>query len=64
MQGDAVVGVCTSGSYSHSTGKSLGFAYVEPGATEGLEVVILGERRAFTLLDFRVWDPSNARQKA
>jgi len=64
MQGDKVVGVCTSGGYGHATGKSLGFAYVDPDAAEGLEVVILGERRAFTLLDAPVWDPSNARQKA
>ena len=64
MQGDRVVGVCTSGGYGHATGKSLAFAYVEPGANERLEVVILGERRALTLLDAPVWDPSNARQKA
>ena len=64
MQGDEVVGVCTSGGYGHATGKSLGFAYVEPDATEELEVVILGERRAFTLLEAPVWDPANARQKA
>ncbi|KIC09639.1 aminomethyltransferase [Leisingera sp. ANG-M1] len=64
MQGDTVVGVCTSGGYGHATGKSLAFAYVDPGATGGLEVVILGERRAFTLLEAPAWDPSNARQKA
>ena len=64
MQGDRVVGVCTSGGYGHAVGKSLAFAYVEPGATEGLDVVILGERRAFTRLDAPAWDPENARQKA
>jgi dimethylglycine dehydrogenase len=64
MQGDRVVGVCTSGAYGHATAKSLTFAYVEPGVTEGLEVVILGERRSLTLLDAPVWDPANARQKA
>lgn len=64
MQGDRVVGVCTSGGYGHATGKSLAFAYVAPVATEGLEVVILGERRALTLLQEPAWDPSNARQKA
>ena len=64
MQGDRVVGVCTSGAYGHATAKSLTFAYVEPGVTEGLEVVILGERRSLTLMDAPVWDPANARQKA
>lgn len=64
MQGDRVVGVCTSGAYGHATGKSLTFAYVTPGISDGLEVVILGERRALTLLDAPAWDPSNARQRA
>ncbi|AHD02391.1 FAD-dependent oxidoreductase [Leisingera methylohalidivorans] len=64
MQGDKVVGVCTSGGFGHATGKSLGFAYVDPEAAGGLEVVILGERKAFTLLDAPVWDPTNERQKA
>jgi dimethylglycine dehydrogenase len=64
MQGDRVVGVCTSGGYGHATGKSLAFAYVSPGATEGLEVVVLGERRPLTLLPAPAWDPTNARQKA
>lgn len=50
MQGDRVVGVCTSGGYGHATGKSLAFAYVDPEKTNGLEVVILGERRALTLM--------------
>ncbi len=63
MQGGRVVGVCTSGGFGHATGKSLAFAYVEPGATEGLEVVILGERRALTLLDAPAWDPTNALQR-
>ncbi len=64
MQGDKVVGVCTSGGYGHATGKSLAFAYVDPGCDDGLEVIILGERRAFTHLDEPAWDATNARQKA
>ncbi len=64
MQGDRVVGVCTSGGYGHATGKSLAFAYVQPGATKGLEVVVLGERRKLTLLAEPAWDAANARQKA
>ncbi len=64
MQGDRVVGVCTSGGYGHASAKSLTFAYVEPGTTDGLEVVVLGERRQLTVLDAPAWDPENARQKA
>ncbi|MEZ5779101.1 MAG: FAD-dependent oxidoreductase [Paracoccaceae bacterium] len=64
MQGDRVVGVCTSGGYGHATGKSLAFAYASPDVSADLDVIILGERRALTLLDGPVWDPSNARQKA
>jgi dimethylglycine dehydrogenase len=64
MQGDCVVGVCTSGGYGHATGKSLTFAYVKPDVTDDLEVVILGERCAMTLLNDPAWDPANARQKA
>ena len=64
MQGDRVVGVCTSGGFGHATGKSLTFAFVSHEAHKDLEVVILGERRALTLLDAPAWDPANARQKA
>jgi len=63
MKGDRVVGVCTSGAYGHATGKSLTFAHVEPGPTEGLEVVILGERRQLTLLPEPAWTrPTLARK--
>ena len=64
MQGDRLVGVCTSGGYGHTVRKSLAFAYVSPDAGKSLEVIILGERRPFTVLDAPVWDPMNARQKA
>ncbi|PIV77794.1 MAG: aminomethyltransferase [Rhodobacteraceae bacterium CG17_big_fil_post_rev_8_21_14_2_50_63_15] len=64
MQGDRVVGVCTSGGFGHVVGQSLAFAYVSPEAVKDLEVVILGERRALMLLDAPAWDPANARQKA
>lgn len=63
LHGDRVVGVCTSGGYGHATGKSLVFAYVEPEISDGLDIRILGERHALTLLDVPAWDPSNARQK-
>ncbi len=64
MQGDRVVGVCTSGGFGHAVGKSLAFAYVSPDADKELDVVILGERRSFAVLGAPAWDPENARQKA
>ncbi|MCP4390937.1 MAG: FAD-dependent oxidoreductase, partial [Gammaproteobacteria bacterium] len=64
MQGERVVGVCTSGGFGHAIGKSLVFAYLDPDCIDGLEVVILGERRALTLLNEPAWDPGNARQRA
>ncbi|MEE9322590.1 MAG: FAD-dependent oxidoreductase [Granulosicoccus sp.] len=64
LQGDKVVGVCTSGGYGHTTGQSLTFAYVDAGCENDLEVVILGERCALTLLSEPVWDANNDRQRA
>ncbi|MEZ5888080.1 MAG: FAD-dependent oxidoreductase [Paracoccaceae bacterium] len=64
MQGDRVVGVCTSGGFGHATGKSLAFAYVNPETSGELDVVVLGERRRFTVLEKPAWDPTNARQTA
>lgn len=64
MQGDRVVGVCTSGGYGHATGKSLAFAYVNPEVSGDLDVVVLGERHRFTVLEEPAWDAANARQKA
>jgi dimethylglycine dehydrogenase len=61
------VGVTTSGGYGHATGKSLGFAYVEPAfAAPGtrLSVDILGAARRVTVLAEPVYDPGNARLRA
>lgn len=63
----AVVGVTTSGGYGHVTGKSLAFAYINSGheaAGTALEVALLGERRAATVLAEPVWDPANTRLRA
>ena len=62
-----VVGVTTSGAFGHCTGKSLGFAYVEPqlaapGSTFSID--ILGEPRAATVLAEPAWDPRNERLRA
>ena len=61
------VGVTTSGGHGHRTGKSLGFAYVEPAlAAPGtaFEIELLGEARAATVLAGPVYDPDNARLRA
>ena len=61
------VGVTTSGAYGHYTGRSLGFAYVEPrlaapGTTFAID--LLGEPRAATVLAEAVYDPANERLRA
>lgn len=64
---DRVIGVTTSGGYGHCTGKSLGFAYVEPeydGAGRRFYLESLGERRATTVLADPVWDPASERLRA
>ena len=62
-----VIGVTTSGARGHHTGKSLGFAYVEPqlaapGSTFSIDIV--GEPRAATVLAEPAWDPRNERLRA
>ena len=61
------VGVTTSGAYGHYTGRSLGFAYVEPhlaapGTTFAID--LLGEPRAATVLAKAVYGPTNERLRA
>jgi dimethylglycine dehydrogenase len=63
----AVVGVTTGGAYGHATQMSLAFAYVEPTLTAPgtrLDVLLLGDRRAATVLSDAVWDPANTRPRA
>ncbi len=62
MDGDKVVGVTTSGGYGHTVGKSLCFAYVEPGYAESgarFDIEIIGERRKATVLAEPAFDPKN-----
>ncbi len=61
------VGVTTSGGYGHYTGRSLGFAYVEPEfADPGCELTVdlLGRPRQATVLADLVHDPQNERLRA
>ena len=67
FDGDKLIGVTTSGGYGHHVGKSLAFAYVEPGyVTPGsaFEMEILGERRAAKVIDQPIYDPKNERLRA
>jgi dimethylglycine dehydrogenase len=62
--GERAIGVTSSGGIGHATGKSLAFAYVDPGfETPGteLEISLLGERRAATVLAEPAYDPENLR---
>ncbi|MCK5276431.1 MAG: hypothetical protein KAR37_17370, partial [Alphaproteobacteria bacterium] len=62
MDGDKVVGVTTSGGYGHTVGKSLCFAYVEPGYAKlgaRFDIEIIGERRKATVLAEPAFDPKN-----
>jgi len=58
------VGMVSSGGYGHRTHRSYAFAFVEPrlarpGTT--LEVVILEEKRAATVLNGPAYDPTHSR---
>ena len=63
IDGD-VLGFCTSGGYSHHTGKSIAFGLIpKEHAREGLavEIEILGERRPATLITAPIFDADGAR---
>lgn len=62
-----LAGLTTGGAFGPATGRSLAFAYVEPAlAAPGtrLDVTILGETRAATVLPDGPWDPENRRPRA
>jgi dimethylglycine dehydrogenase len=66
MEGDCCIGMTTSGSYGHRTGKSLFFGAVDashaaPGAA--FEIMVQGERYPATVLADPAYDPANARMK-
>ena len=67
LVGDRSVGVTTSGGFGHYTGKSLGFAYVEPemaASGTNFDVFVLGGRRKATVLGEPAWDPKSERLRA
>jgi dimethylglycine dehydrogenase len=65
--GDRRIGLTTSGTWGHTVGKSLAFAYVEPAyATPGstFEISLLGERRSAVVLADAAYDPTNEKPRA
>ena len=65
--GEEAIGVTSSGGYGYATGKSLAFAYVDSGFEAPgtkLEVALLGDRRAATVLPCAAYDPENLRLRA
>ena len=61
-QGARMIGRATAGAYGHHTGKSLALAYVEPAAAAPgttLEIEILGERKAATVIPDSPYDLEN-----
>jgi dimethylglycine dehydrogenase len=62
----AVVGFCTSGGYSHWTGKSVAMGFLPADRVQdGLacEIEILGERRTATVQLAPLWDGDGARMR-
>ena len=59
----AVRGFCTSGGYSHHTGKSIAFGLVPRDTPEDaeVEIEILGHRRRATALTAPIFDPEGSR---
>ena len=67
LVGDSCIGLVTSGSYGHRTGKSLFFACVPeshaaPGST--FEIELQGERRKAVVLADPAYDPANDKMRA
>lgn len=63
-QGGREIGVVTSGAFGHRVGKHLALAYLrEMPSTDGLDVKILGQRRAAKILPRAPYDPDNERLK-
>ncbi len=61
------IGLTTSGTYGHSVGTSLAFAYVDPACkapgTE-LEIKMMGEMRPARILADAAYDPANEKPRA
>ncbi|MEC7211092.1 MAG: glycine cleavage T C-terminal barrel domain-containing protein, partial [Pseudomonadota bacterium] len=66
MHDGRVVGSTSSVAYGHSVGSVLAFAYISPEAAvpgTALEVVVMNEARAATVLGEAAYDPQNLRPR-
>lgn len=62
-----VMGITTAGTWAHSVGKSVFFAYVEPkfaAPGSSFDVRVMNDIRQATVLADPVWDPKNERIRA
>jgi len=62
-----MVGLTTSGTYGHSVGTSLAFAFVDPACKSpgtSLEISLMGELRPATVLADPAYDPANEKPRA
>ncbi|MEM8597798.1 MAG: FAD-dependent oxidoreductase, partial [Pseudomonadota bacterium] len=65
-QREAHVGAVSSAGHGYGIGATLAWAYLAPAAAApgtALEVMVLGKRRAATVIEGAVWDPENARPR-
>ncbi|MDJ0640791.1 MAG: FAD-dependent oxidoreductase [Paracoccaceae bacterium] len=61
---ERIIGFCTSGGYSHWSGKSIAYALIDAGAIDEssmASIEILGELRPAKRLDHPLFDPDGAR---
>ncbi|MBL4749071.1 MAG: FAD-dependent oxidoreductase [Amylibacter sp.] len=63
----AVIGFCTSGGFSHYTGKSIAYAFVPVGTIKPdleVQIEILGEMRPAKRIQEVLFDPENTRMRS
>ena len=65
--GDDLIGLTTSGTWGHTVGRGLAFAYVKPqykAPGTRFEVQLMSDRRLAVVLDGPAYDPNNEKPRA
>ena len=65
--GDELIGLTTSGTWGHTVGRGLAFAYVKPqykAPGTRFEVQLMGDRRPAIVLEGPAYDPDNEKPRA
>ena len=65
--GDDLIGLTTSGTWGHTVGRGLAFAYVKPrfkAPGTRFDVQLMSDRRPAVVLDGAVYDPANEKPRA